>query len=1717
MMENHQTEAVAAASSLSSHQEVPPHSLQAKLLPGQMERLQAQITAYKYLSRNMPVPPEILARAGPPEPIAFGDDVTSDEYENDYDSNTISDVTGNTFVDPHIRRAVGTGAGLSVGGAAIRRRGRYQDPGTATLLGNYMSDHSNGCTTYAPMPIRHVIDDINTHFNSLRDERVRSKVHYRVEELLAVIPQLPVTSQTRHRAENEMKALRLLDFQKRLRYQISQGITSMFLMDSAFDTEAFAPALPFAASGGLRVCYEPELPTLRTSTLREQGYKVFLNAVLDRSARMSQARRAKASARAKVCEAVITVTQQRKSSNETVNEAYTRISNMVMSTIDNSNIDETVNINEEEVEREIVAQEIAINMQPFQLEGIRWLHKMYARGLSCVIGDDKDLIAMSYVSCFVANMARLGTGFRFLVITESAAINEWLHYLTHFASNVETVVYDGAPAVRRELYRRYISPAVPSQESAVIITTAQLGFSELALDAWAVAIIDEGFSAGLRGSIFEQASVTPLPNTRSKVMFLRYAWPTPGDELKVFHFVCNKIISTVEERNKMLEEDKNKNDGDANNVITINDDNDADAVVDEAKISDLINKYFVLQRNISDVRGLISDRFYTVIRCRMSSLQQAMYRDICEGTYNSIEIKRALEEGREPPKPIQRYFNAQSTESSLVQLQYACTHPFVLADQYSFDDNIIRSSGKFVALDQILSKVGAFSNIHRFAIYTRKRKIAQILMSYLKLRDIDFLELRDPAEVASELDPTGQSLGLDGMNPAAAAAAAHNPNGVNPDIPSIHDIINLWNNQDEKARCVLISTLDTESLPLARTDTAIFLDPDWVPKVSTNMAFPMLGYDNTNPANVYFSLKLFHLVTAYSVEENMLVIASNSTNWNAESQAMADPETFEKLCDNKTKQSILEAYLFKCSSIKYLENNQKELPLAIPGPLFNYAIARNNDELILFNQIDQSTSDDNFPRLLVDDGMDDSGNPVGESMLMDDIVTDPNTRTILAGSHKKVSRKNNCLVSKIFKNTRQTSGSSSSSSSSSTSIAGMNLSGDINDMKEEVNGEEYLSKLTHLTLNNLCPGLPYNINNDGSVIGEATEKDLEEFNSILAQKQHLQEQTQLRSIQQQQQGIPMQAMSQLNLHASPRKSPRKSRHDRHSKKDQKSKKDRDRHRGSSSSSNASGISNVILNANGSNYISTGLMSGEPITSDKDQMIVKQIRQPDFIQQQPKQQQQPTQQQLSPQQQQSMQMMQQSHQIMQDQQGAYIPQLMLPQQQQQQSPVQQPQGQQQMATLMGPAPVAMGNPGMMVQGLGEMDGGGGVPAPVPSAVSDPTDGGVGGPIIGTMERGGEEEDAGEEDEIVENLASGSVVAQSISPHLILPKEKNADEAEKESTLNSRCKEIIDSLKSITEPQGTLMCMPLLTEIPKGNSQYTQSPGSLDDIFNRTYSTHEAYAFDMSVLFSNATNYYQDQQDVVRNIDQLYRCFRDLYKSSFDADLAIPPRTDGEYAVLEKEYKKFQKHIFGYDLNPNYDEIIYDYADSSKFGNGDSIEFNGSGSSEDEYEDEESSESESDDSSSGGSDSESGSSSGSSDRNRRKRRGRDSSDGSLPKKRHHKSSKSSRRSSKHGSSNMYAGDDSGSVVLSNGIAPTMPVNMTQMGVIPSALTQDAVQTMGMHQYSEKSSKSRHRHGHSHSHSRHHHHRHRHHHRSNDDSGVTFHSGLMIPGSDKKKHNK
>ena len=76
-----------------------------------------------------------------------------------------------------------------------------------------------------------------------------------------------------------------------------------------------------------------------------------------------------------------------------------------------------------------------------------------------------------------------------------------------------------------------------------------------------------------------------------------------------------------------------------------------------------------------------------------------------------------------------------------MQLRKMWNHPYLFqdSDEWGFDDNLIRSSGKVEILDQILPKLRARG--HRVLIYSQMRKALTILEKFLLFKNYQYVRL----------------------------------------------------------------------------------------------------------------------------------------------------------------------------------------------------------------------------------------------------------------------------------------------------------------------------------------------------------------------------------------------------------------------------------------------------------------------------------------------------------------------------------------------------------------------------------------------------------------------------------------------------------------------------------------------------------------------------------------------------------------------------------------------------------------------------------------------------------------------------------------------------------------------------------------------------------------------------------------------------------------
>ena len=138
---------------------------------------------------------------------------------------------------------------------------------------------------------------------------------------------------------------------------------------------------------------------------------------------------------------------------------------------------------------------------------------------------------------------------------------------------------------------------------------------------------------------------------------------------------------------------------------------------------------FMLRRVKSEVLDQLPEKVEKVLRCELSSWQKELYRQI---SYKAVEDTSALGLTSAPAA-------GRGLNNIVMQLRKVCNHPFLFSPEgYHINDKLIRTSGKFALLDQMLPKLRAAG--HRVLIFTQMTAVMTILEDYFAFRG--FLSLR---------------------------------------------------------------------------------------------------------------------------------------------------------------------------------------------------------------------------------------------------------------------------------------------------------------------------------------------------------------------------------------------------------------------------------------------------------------------------------------------------------------------------------------------------------------------------------------------------------------------------------------------------------------------------------------------------------------------------------------------------------------------------------------------------------------------------------------------------------------------------------------------------------------------------------------------------------------------------------------------------------------
>ncbi|KAG9292072.1 hypothetical protein G9A89_017972 [Geosiphon pyriformis] len=328
---------------------------------------------------------------------------------------------------------------------------------------------------------------------------------------------------------------------------------------------------------------------------------------------------------------------------------------------------------------------------------------------------------------------------------------------------------------------------------------------------------------------------------------------------------------------------------------------------------------FLLRRLKKDVESELPDKIERVVKCKLSALQLRLYNQMKK--YGLLFVNTG-EKGKT---------GIRGLNNTIMQLRKICNHPFVFPDverdinPYNNNTYLYRVAGKFELLDRILGKLIASS--HRVLIFFQMTSIMTIMEDFLNYRKFLFLR-------------------LDGSTKS--------------DERSI--LLKKFNTPGSEYSIFLLSTrAGGLGLNLQSADTVIIFDSDWNPHQD------LQAQDRAHRIGQTKEVRILRLVTQKSIEETILARAQYKLDIDGK---VIQAGKFDNKSTNEEREAFLRTLLEGDNDEVNDVNDEEELN----DDELNEIIARNDHELKLYKEIDAqryaeeptSISGRKFERLIQD-------------------------------------------------------------------------------------------------------------------------------------------------------------------------------------------------------------------------------------------------------------------------------------------------------------------------------------------------------------------------------------------------------------------------------------------------------------------------------------------------------------------------------------------------------------------------------------------------------------------------------------------------------------------------------------------------------------------------------------------------------------------------------
>ncbi|ETN75852.1 hypothetical protein NECAME_03625 [Necator americanus] len=304
---------------------------------------------------------------------------------------------------------------------------------------------------------------------------------------------------------------------------------------------------------------------------------------------------------------------------------------------------------------------------------------------------------------------------------------------------------------------------------------------------------------------------------------------------------------------------------------------------------------FLLRRLKKEVESQLPDKTEYVIKCDMSALQKVLYKHMQKGLL--IDSKQQS--------------GGRALMNTVVHLRKLCNHPFLFqsvedscrafwkVEEVSGQD-LYRVAGKLELLDRILPKLKASG--HRVLMFCQMTTMMTIIEDFFNYRKWKYLRL----DGSTKPDERGQ-------------------------------LLELYNAPDSEYFLFMLSTrAGGLGLNLQTADTVIIFDSDWNPHQD------MQAQDRAHRIGQKREVRVLRLITANSVEERILAAAKYKLNVD---EKVIQAGKFDQRSTGAERRQMLEQIIRAESE----DDEDDEVP---DDETINQMIARSEEEFNQFQSMD---------------------------------------------------------------------------------------------------------------------------------------------------------------------------------------------------------------------------------------------------------------------------------------------------------------------------------------------------------------------------------------------------------------------------------------------------------------------------------------------------------------------------------------------------------------------------------------------------------------------------------------------------------------------------------------------------------------------------------------------------------------------------------------------